>query len=53
VDVEEKGLVDLEGWHELSAVCIVEYEQVEYEWVEDGERAIERRYYNRTTLLHQ
>lgn len=40
VDVEEKGLVDLEGWHELSAVCMVEYERVE-----DGERAIERRYY--------
>ena len=40
VDVEGKGLVDLEGWHDLSAVCMVEYERFE-----EGKTTTERRYY--------
>jgi predicted transposase YbfD/YdcC len=40
VDVDGKGLVDGEGWHELSTVCMVEYERFE-----DGEQATEQRYY--------
>lgn len=52
VDVDGRGLVDLEGWHELRTVCMVEYERFE-----DGEQATERRYYvsslrpNAETLL--
>jgi predicted transposase YbfD/YdcC len=40
VDVEGKGLVDLDGWRELRTVCMVEYERFE-----DGEATTERRYY--------
>jgi predicted transposase YbfD/YdcC len=40
VGVENKGLVDLEGWHELRTVCMVEYERFE-----DGDATTERRYY--------
>jgi predicted transposase YbfD/YdcC len=40
VDVEGKGLVDLEGWHQLRTVCMVTYERF------DGEKTTtERRYY--------
>lgn len=40
VDVEGKGLVDLEGWQGLRTVCMVEYERLK-----DGERTTERRYF--------
>lgn len=40
VDVEDRGLVDLEGWHELRTVCMVEYERFDGE-----ETTTERRYY--------
>lgn len=40
VDVEDKGLVDQEGWHELSTVCMVEHERLK-----GGEKTTERRYF--------
>jgi len=40
LDVEGKGLVDLEGWHGLCTVCMVEYERFDGE-----ETTTERRYY--------
>jgi len=40
VGVENEGLVDLEGWHELRTVCLVEYDRF------DGEKTTtERRYF--------
>jgi len=44
VDVDGRGLVDLEGWHELRTVCMVEYERFE-NGEQDGEQTTERRYY--------
>jgi hypothetical protein len=29
VDIDGRGLVDLEGWHALRSVCMVEYERFE------------------------
>lgn len=40
VDIENKGLVDLEGWHELRTVCRVEYERFD-----GNDTTTERRYY--------
>lgn len=39
VGVENKGLVGLEGWHELRTVCMVEYDRFDGE-----ETTTERRY---------
>ena len=40
LDVAEKGWVDLEGWHKLRTVCLVEHERF------DGEKTTtQRRYY--------
>jgi len=37
--------VDLDGWHKLRTVCMVEYEMVEYERFDGEQTTSERRYY--------